>query len=72
MSPDCHRRRAITKFSNQGTHVVNVEIVDRELPGFDVSTPEGLRMAIEKSIHKEVCPKFVRDAAEIVEGMLRK
>jgi C_GCAxxG_C_C family probable redox protein len=42
----------------------------RELMGADVSTPEGLATAKERNIFRTVCPKYVRDAAEILEEML--
>jgi len=42
----------------------------RELMGVDVSTPEGLAAAKEKNIFRTVCPKYVRDAAEIIEELL--
>ena len=48
----------------------NGSIVCRELLGCDVSTPEGLNSAREKKLFTIVCPKYVRDAAEIVEQIL--
>jgi C_GCAxxG_C_C family probable redox protein len=42
----------------------------RELLGRDISTPEGLQAAREQDLFKKLCPKFVRDAAEIVEQMI--
>jgi len=42
----------------------------RELMGVDVSTPEGLAVAKEKNISRTVCPKYVQDAAEILEELL--
>jgi C_GCAxxG_C_C family probable redox protein len=42
----------------------------RDLLGHDISTPEGLQTAREKDLFQALCPKFVRDAAEIVEQML--
>jgi C_GCAxxG_C_C family probable redox protein len=42
----------------------------RELMGVDVSTPAGFAAAKEKNISRTVCPKYVRDAAEILEEML--
>ena len=48
----------------------NGKILCCELLGLDLSTPEGQRLAAERSIHAKVCPKFVRDAAEILEEML--
>jgi len=48
----------------------NGSIVCRELLGCDISTPEGLEFAREKKLSITVCPKFVRDAAEIVSKIL--
>jgi C_GCAxxG_C_C family probable redox protein len=49
----------------------NGSIVCKELLCCDVSTPEGLNSAREKKLLTTVCPKYVRDAAEIVEELLR-
>ncbi len=43
----------------------------RELLGVDVSTPEGIAVVREKSLFQTVCPKFVRDAGEILEEILK-
>jgi C_GCAxxG_C_C family probable redox protein len=48
----------------------NRTLVCRELMGVDVSTPEGFAESKSKNIARTVCPKFVRDAAEILEEML--
>lgn len=42
----------------------------RELLGCEIDTPEGLRMAREKGLFTTLCPKFVYDAAKIVEQLL--
>jgi C_GCAxxG_C_C family probable redox protein len=42
----------------------------RELMGVDVSTPDGFAAAKEKNISRTVCPKYVQDAAEILEELL--
>ena len=39
----------------------------RELLGYEIDTPEGRQLAREKGLFAELCPKFVHDAAEIVE-----
>jgi len=39
----------------------------RELINCDVNTPEGFKRAIETGIFTDLCSKFVRDAAEILE-----
>ena len=49
----------------------NDSIVCKDILGCDISTPEGLRTAEEKALFSKVCPKFVRDAAEILEEMLK-
>ena len=45
-------------------------IVCRELAGCDISTPEGKREFDEKRVGSTLCPKLVRDAAEILEEIL--
>jgi C_GCAxxG_C_C family probable redox protein len=58
-------RELVSRFRSR-----NKTIMCTELTGCDLSTPEGVRAANEKKIHADVCPKFVRDAAEILEEML--
>jgi hypothetical protein len=41
----------------------------RELLGFEIDTPEGLQRAREQGLFETRCPKFVGDAAEIVEQL---
>ena len=48
----------------------NGSIVCRGLLGCDISTPEGLSIAKEKNLIATLCPKFVQDAAEIMEQIL--
>jgi C_GCAxxG_C_C family probable redox protein len=48
----------------------NNTIVCKELIGCVLSTPEGAKIASEKNLHSTVCPKFVADAAEILEKIL--
>ncbi|HJX37723.1 MAG TPA: C-GCAxxG-C-C family protein [Anaerolineae bacterium] len=45
-------------------------IVCRELLGFDLSTPEGERLAEERWPDRMPCRELVRDAAKILEEML--
>ena len=45
-------------------------ILCRELLGCDISTPEGLQAARDKGLFFDVCPKYVRDSAEILEEIL--
>jgi C_GCAxxG_C_C family probable redox protein len=39
------------------------------LLGYDLSTPEGEAAVKEKGLSQKLCPKFVHDAVEIVEGI---
>jgi C_GCAxxG_C_C family probable redox protein len=41
----------------------------RELLGCDVSTPEGLKAAKKAEHFKKRCPKFVADAADILDEL---
>lgn len=47
----------------------NQSLVCRDLLGFDISTPEGWQQAQQRKTHVTVCPKFIRDAAEILDAM---
>jgi C_GCAxxG_C_C family probable redox protein len=49
----------------------NHTLLCRELLGVDVSTPEGIAAVREKNLFHTVCPKFVRDAAEILEAIVK-
>lgn len=42
----------------------------RELLGCDVGNPEERQAAREQGLFETLCPKFVRDAAELVEQLL--
>jgi len=48
----------------------NRAILCRELLGCDLGTPEGIKTALEKNLIGRLCPKFVQDAGEILEGLL--
>jgi C_GCAxxG_C_C family probable redox protein len=48
----------------------NSAIACRELLGCDISTPQGQQEARDKGLFTTLCPKFVRDACEILDGML--
>ena len=48
----------------------NRTLICRQLLGCDISTPEGMQAAKERGLYKTICPKMVRDAAEILETML--
>lgn len=45
----------------------NNTIVCRDLLGCDISTPGGMEEVKKKNLFTTVCPRFVRDAAEILE-----
>jgi C_GCAxxG_C_C family probable redox protein len=48
----------------------NGSISCKDLLGCDISLPEGEKFAKENNFHKTLCPKFVRDAAEILEDLM--
>ncbi len=48
----------------------NGSIICRDLLGCDISTAEGLEFAEQKGLPATVCPKFVKDAADIIEQIL--
>ncbi|MCD1295144.1 hypothetical protein CUJ83_09050 [Methanocella sp. CWC-04] len=49
----------------------NGSIVCRDLLGCDISKPEGSKAAKENRLFETICPKMVRDAAEILDDMLK-
>jgi C_GCAxxG_C_C family probable redox protein len=48
----------------------NRSLLCRELLGVDVSTPEGIFEVRKRDLFRTVCPKFVRDAGELLEELL--
>ena len=48
---------------------INGSTTCKDLLGCDLSTPEGSAKAKEKGLFTSLCPKFVRDAVEILERM---
>ncbi len=42
-----------------------------ELIKYDTSDPEQLKIAREKNVFRELCPKFVQDSSDILEQILR-
>ncbi|MDI6740288.1 MAG: C-GCAxxG-C-C family protein [Candidatus Edwardsbacteria bacterium] len=44
----------------------------RDLLGCDLGTPEGREQAKAMDFHHKVCPKYIRDAGEILETILRE
>ncbi len=45
-------------------------VVCKDLLGCDISTPDGLQKATQGGLFRMICPRLVRDAAEILEEML--
>lgn len=46
-------------------------IICRELlKGVDLSTEAGHKAAVERNLFTTICPRFVRDAAEILDDLL--
>jgi C_GCAxxG_C_C family probable redox protein len=48
----------------------NGSLLCRELLGVDVSTPEGIAVVRAQDLFRTICPKFVKDAGEILEDLL--
>jgi C_GCAxxG_C_C family probable redox protein len=48
----------------------NGSIVCRELLDCDISTPEGLKLTQDNKLFENVCPRFIRDAAEIIAQLI--
>ncbi len=62
----CERgRRLLDAFAGR-----NGSTLCRDLLGCDVSTPEGHAQAREAKLFQTRCPKLLRDAVEIAEGIL--
>jgi C_GCAxxG_C_C family probable redox protein len=59
----------VREFTNE-FKLRNGHIGCNELLGYDISTPEGRKEAQEKGLFSTLCPKLVRDAAEILEQLL--
>ena len=49
----------------------NGSAICRDLLGCDITTSKGSQAAVEQGLFEAKCPKFVQDAAEILEGMLQ-
>jgi hypothetical protein len=60
---------AVTFFAQQFARR-HGSLVCKELLGCDISTPEGARSAQEQGLFRTKCVDLVRDAAELVEGIL--
>lgn len=50
--------------------VINGSVKCKELLGYDLSIPEDLNIVREKQLFDTLCPKFVRDSAEIIEDLI--
>lgn len=44
----------------------------KDLLSLDISTPKGMKTAIEKNLFKTVCPKFIKDSSKILEEIINK
>jgi C_GCAxxG_C_C family probable redox protein len=49
---------------------LNDSLLCRALLGCDISTSEGYELAKEKKLFTTICPKYVKDAAEILDAMI--
>jgi C_GCAxxG_C_C family probable redox protein len=49
----------------------NKSIVCKKLLGHDLSTPSGREAVKKKKLATTLCPKFVQDAVEIVEKIMK-
>ncbi|MGA1821945.1 MAG: C-GCAxxG-C-C family protein [Thermoplasmatota archaeon] len=50
---------------------MNGSIMCRDLLGYDLAIPDEKRIIREKGLTKTLCPGFVKDAAEILEELLK-
>lgn len=48
----------------------NGSIICKQLLGYDISTPQGMKTAEEKKLFDTLCPKLVQSASEILEQVL--
>ena len=48
----------------------NRSVLCNDLLGLDMGTSDGQRLARETGLFKKICPKMVRDAAEIIDDLL--
>ncbi len=68
--PSKEKAYALVKEFAKDFKARNGSIVCRELLGCDMGTPEGMRFAKAHRLTSTKCPKYVKDAAEIVERLL--
>ena len=62
-------KAAVLEFS-KAFKARNGSLLCRELLNCDISDPKGLALAREKGLFRTICPKFVKDAAEILNELL--
>jgi C_GCAxxG_C_C family probable redox protein len=74
LSPDDRRSReksvGLVRRFRRAFEARHGSIACRDLLGCDISTPEGYQQATDRRLFREVCPKLVRDAAEIIGQLL--
>jgi C_GCAxxG_C_C family probable redox protein len=61
--------KKVIEFANKFS-VRNGTVKCHDLLDCDITTREGLEIARQKGVFSSICPKLVRDAAEILEEML--
>lgn len=64
------RAYAITAEYTKRFKEANGSIVCRELLGYDLSNPDEMACIKEKGLFGDVCPKAIKSAVEILEGVL--
>jgi C_GCAxxG_C_C family probable redox protein len=62
--------RLVNEFVSQFT-ARNGSIKCRELIGYDMCTPEKLQQANESGVFGTVCPRLVKDSAEIISMLIK-
>ena len=76
--PNCEKpegRKRVYKAVGEFTkkfEEINGTVNCKDLLGCDVSTPEGMQTAKQQNLFKTICPKFVKDSAELLERMLEE
>ena len=72
-APNCEKSegrkdvyKAVSEFSTE-FEKIHGTILCKELLGCDISTPEGMKIAQAQELFKKVCPKFLNDAADLLE-----
>ena len=50
--------------------ITNFKFICRDLLECDISTPEGVKQALDNNLFREVCPKMVASAVEITEKIM--